>query len=282
MTEYRIDDLARLAGTTVRNVRVYQDRGLLPAPRRQGRTGWYSESHLARLTLIGRLLERGYTFATIGELLRAVAQGWRVEDLLGLTEEIAQPWTDERPVRMTLVELRRMFGKEASKSVLTRGCEIGLIARSGTSVLVNSPRLLAAGRDLVAAGIPIAAVLDLAEALQHDMAVVANRFVELVSAHVLPAEGEPLTPSTEQISEIAGLIHHLRPHAAQAVDATLSQAMKDAMAAAFDRAATRLTGNRAAAEPDPAATTPSTERRSSPAARSSPAVAAPSRPSAHR
>ncbi|MGZ4559027.1 MAG: MerR family transcriptional regulator, partial [Mycobacteriaceae bacterium] len=24
MTEYRIDDLARLAGTTVRNVRVYQ------------------------------------------------------------------------------------------------------------------------------------------------------------------------------------------------------------------------------------------------------------------
>ncbi|MGZ6833811.1 MAG: MerR family transcriptional regulator, partial [Mycobacteriaceae bacterium] len=68
MTEYRIDDLARLAGTTVRNVRVYQDRGLLPGPRKQGRTGWYSESHLARLKLIGRLLDRGYTFATIGEL----------------------------------------------------------------------------------------------------------------------------------------------------------------------------------------------------------------------
>ena len=31
MAEYRIDDLARAAGTTVRNVRAYQDRGLLPA-----------------------------------------------------------------------------------------------------------------------------------------------------------------------------------------------------------------------------------------------------------
>ena len=28
MTEYRIDDLAREAGTTTRNVRVYQDNGL--------------------------------------------------------------------------------------------------------------------------------------------------------------------------------------------------------------------------------------------------------------
>jgi len=251
VTEYRIDELARLAGTTVRNVRVYQDRGLLPAPRKQGRTGWYSESHLGRLRLIGRLLDRGYTFATIAELLLAVQQGWRVEDLLGLEEEIAQPWTDERPVKTTLAELRRMFGKQASKAVLKRGCEIGLLTRTGTSFLVNSPRLLAAGKDLIGAGIPAAAVLDLAEALQSDMAVVADRFVELVAAHVLPAEGVPLTPSTEQISEIAALIHQLRPHAAQAVDATFGRAMTDAMSLAFDRAATRLTESRNNASADP-------------------------------
>ena len=246
MTEYRIDDLARMAGTTVRNVRVYQDRGLLPGPRKQGRTGWYSESHLGRLRLIGRLLDRGYTFATIAELLLAVQQGWRVEDLLGLEEEIAQPWTDERPVKMALPQLRRMFGKQTSKAMLQRCCEIGLFTRTGTSYVVHSPRLLAAGKDLVDAGIPISAVLDLAEALQTDMAVVANRFVDLVAAHVLPAEGEPLTPSTEQIGEIAGLIHQLRPHAAQAVDATFARAMTDAMALAFDRATTRLTESHAA------------------------------------
>ncbi len=250
MTEYRIDELARLAGTTVRNVRVYQDRGLLPAPRKQGRTGWYSESHLGRLRLIGRLLDRGYTFATIAELLLAVQQGWRVEDLLGLEEEIAQPWTDERPVKTTLAELRQMFGQQASKAVLTRGCEIGLLTRMGTSYLVNSPRLLAAGKDLVDAGIPVSAVLDLAEALQSDMAVVADRFVELVAAHVLPAEGVPLTPSTEHINEIAALIHQLRPHAVQAVDATFGRAMTDAMALAFDRAATRLTESRTSASTD--------------------------------
>ncbi|PRC58401.1 MerR family transcriptional regulator, partial [Mycobacterium sp. ITM-2017-0098] len=35
--EYRIDELARLAGTTTRNIRVYRDRGLLHPPLRVGR-----------------------------------------------------------------------------------------------------------------------------------------------------------------------------------------------------------------------------------------------------
>lgn len=248
MTEYRIDELARLAGTTVRNVRVYQDRGLLPSPRKQGRTGWYSESHLARLTLIGRLLERGYTFATIGELLSAVQQGWRVEDLIGLEKEIAQPWSDERPARISLLELRRMFGADASRTVLARGVEIGLFKRTGTSVTVTSPRLLESGRELAAAGIPVSVVLDLAQELQHDMSVVADRFVQVIAKHVLPADGEPLVPSNAQVNgigEIAALIHRLRPHAVQAVDATFSLAMKEAMAMAFDHAASRLTAGRA-------------------------------------
>src|SRR3546814_2435836 len=33
--EYTIDELARVAGTTVRNVRAYQDRGLLSPPERR-------------------------------------------------------------------------------------------------------------------------------------------------------------------------------------------------------------------------------------------------------
>ncbi|MHB8439272.1 MAG: MerR family transcriptional regulator, partial [Acidimicrobiales bacterium] len=79
--EYRIDELARATDTTVRNVRAYQDRGLLPPPRRQGRVGWYSEVHLTRLRLIGQLLERGYTLANIRELLDAWESGQNVGEL---------------------------------------------------------------------------------------------------------------------------------------------------------------------------------------------------------
>src|SRR5947209_5281538 len=57
--QYRVDDLARAAGTTVRNVRAYQERGLLDPPRREGRVAYFDDSHLARLKLITSMLDRG-------------------------------------------------------------------------------------------------------------------------------------------------------------------------------------------------------------------------------
>src|SRR5215467_7263554 len=88
MGEYRIDELARLAATTVRNVRVYQDRGLLAPPRRDGRVGIYTDAHLARLRLIGRLLRRGYTFAIIGEMLAVWERGGDLAEILDLESAI--------------------------------------------------------------------------------------------------------------------------------------------------------------------------------------------------
>lgn len=64
--EYRINDLARESAIPVRNIRLYQERRILPPPVRRGRVGWYSEAHLARLRLIARLLDRGYSLAHIG------------------------------------------------------------------------------------------------------------------------------------------------------------------------------------------------------------------------
>ncbi len=93
--EYRIDELARQAGTTVRNVRAYQDRGLLPPPRRQGRVGFYSEFHLARLRLIGALLGRGYTLSNITELIAGWERGKDLGELLGPGTALIGSWSDE-------------------------------------------------------------------------------------------------------------------------------------------------------------------------------------------
>ncbi|NGO67532.1 MerR family transcriptional regulator, partial [Streptomyces boncukensis] len=75
LSEYRIEDLAHHSGATVRTIRAYQDRGLLPKPERRGRANVYDDSHLARLRQIADLLERGYTLASIKELLQAWDEG---------------------------------------------------------------------------------------------------------------------------------------------------------------------------------------------------------------
>ncbi len=52
---YKLDELAREAGTSSRTVRYYVQRGLLPAPQFRGKDTVYGEEHLVRLRVIRRL-----------------------------------------------------------------------------------------------------------------------------------------------------------------------------------------------------------------------------------
>jgi len=60
-----IDQLAARTGITVRTIRFYAGRGLLPAPQLRGRTGLYGPAHLARLELVSELSALGFTLAAI-------------------------------------------------------------------------------------------------------------------------------------------------------------------------------------------------------------------------
>jgi DNA-binding transcriptional MerR regulator len=235
VAEYRVDELAHRAGTSVRNVRVYQDRGLLAPPRRQGRVGYYSDSHLERLRLIGRLLERGYTFSTIGELLAAWSEGGGLGEVLGLTDltdAIGGTWSEEPPGHVTAAGLRRRFGVDDTSAFMAQAVELGLLEPEGAAYRVPSPHLLEAGADLVAAGIPLSVVLDLAVALRARLDGVAELFFHAVATHLPgladdvergsdPADHEPLVDE-----HVAESVARLRPHAGRAVEAMFALAMQ--------------------------------------------------------
>src|SRR6202000_2375504 len=110
--EYRIDDLARLAGTTTRNIRVYRDRGLLPPPLRVGRLALFNDTHLTRLRLITSMLDRGYNIAHVREMITAWEQGKDLGDVLGLETAIAGTWAAEKPQTMAIAEAKRLINDE--------------------------------------------------------------------------------------------------------------------------------------------------------------------------
>lgn len=230
MPDYRIDDLAREAGTTVRNVRVYQERGLLPAPRRSGRVAIYNDAHLARLKLIGELLDRGYTFNHIAQFIDAWQEGRDLGDVLGLEEALAGPWSDEAAGYFTADELVAMFGDQVTDKSIVRAIRLGVIVPDGDRFRAPSPRLLRAGAELVAAGIPLSAVLDLAAGLGRDIDRVAKRLVETINAHI---ETPDYSADTAQLADFAALVRRLRPLAEMTIDALLAQAMERRVNAAF-------------------------------------------------
>jgi DNA-binding transcriptional MerR regulator len=228
MAEYRIDDLAREAGTTVRNVRVYQDRGLLPPPRREGRAGIYSDVHLGRLRLIGQLLERGYTFAHIAEFFEGWQSGKNLSEVLGLEEVLTTAWSDEMASYVTAEELLEMYGEEGlTPETLAMSIEQELIVPEGDRFRVPSPRLLHAGSEMVKAGIPLEVVLGLSAALARDMEASAARLIGAVNDHVVlkhPAINESSTDA--DVADLAAIIARLKPLAQLAVDAHLARAME--------------------------------------------------------
>lgn len=224
--EYRVDELARAAGTTVRNVRAYQDRGLLPPPKRVGRIALYSDAHLARLRLVAALLDRGYSLGNIGELLAGWERGQDLGALLGLEAVLGRDWSEDTPVLVTRRELEALLGgTPVDRSVLARAEEAGVLRAAGRGrYRVSNRRALEVGALLLAEGVPLPAMLDAARALRDDVDRVARRLVDLVATHVFEPLGEPLPPG--EVPRLAAVVERLRPLALQVVDAELRRAIE--------------------------------------------------------
>ncbi|MGQ0699744.1 MAG: MerR family transcriptional regulator [Panacagrimonas sp.] len=223
--EYTIDELAREGSSTVRNVRAYQDRGLLPPPVRRGRTGWYSHDHLARLRLIGSLLARGYTLGNIGELIDALERGHDLRQIVGLERAISSPWSDEQPRHFSLPELLKMFGVVFSPRTLSKVIELGLLEPDGLRFRAPSPKMLIAGAELSRAGMPLDDLLKVIEGLRGNVQRVADEMVQLI-ARLLDHYGEGQLPPPEDVPQLVDTIWRLRPLAMMAVEAEVSRALE--------------------------------------------------------
>ncbi|MGH2704101.1 MAG: MerR family transcriptional regulator [Actinomycetota bacterium] len=238
-----IDELARRAAVTTRNVRAYQTKGLLPPPSMVGRVGYYGEGHLARLRYIAHLQQRGFSLAAIHDLIRAWEQGRSLSDVLGFEEALTAPWVDEVPEVFSGGQLVEMFPEGVEDpGLLLRAVEMGLLIPEGEDFKVPSPRLLHVGAELVAAGIPLAAVLDAHAELVRDTQRMARRFVQMFERHIWEpyvAAGLP----AERLEEITNTLRRLRPTAWVSVHATLMQAMERAVGASTSEQLDRLAGD---------------------------------------
>jgi DNA-binding transcriptional MerR regulator len=256
--DYRIDELARASGVTVRNIRYYQDRGILPPPRRDGRVGIYDDAHLARLRLITRLLERNYTAANITELLAAWERGRDLSDVLGLERAVSGNLDTEVPGLLTHTELRVLLGTDpaplpgqprpaadargtdesgevdgidATEEVIAQAVRRGLVdptspkAGLGADYRVPSPRLLHAVEGLVAAGAPPEAAVALVGRMNAALDDAVHNFMAAVAAGVLAGREQDWMPASSEIPDFTELLHRLKPLTTSAAEAALSASL---------------------------------------------------------
>ena len=231
--EYRIDDLARLAGTTTRNIRVYRDRGLLPPPLRVGRIALFNDTHLTRLRLITSMLDRGYNIANVREMLSAWEEGRNLGDVLGLETAIVGTWTTEKPQTMTLVDAKRLVNDSRA---FQRLLALHVIRVDGEQATITRPKLIEAFNEIRGYGISTDKLIDLHEQILPKIDEISDMLVRAGAEHVMDRikPGEPL-PADAEIAELITMLVRFRTQAVATVTATLASSIESTIESLVSR-----------------------------------------------
>lgn len=222
--EYRIDDLARLAGTTTRNIRVYRDRGLLPPPLRVGRIALFNDTHLTRLRLITSMLDRGYNIAHVREMLSAWEQGKNLGDVLGLETAIVGTWTTEKPETMALVDAQRLVD---DSTAFERLVALQVIRVEGERATVTRPKLIDAFNEIRGYGVTLEKLVDLHEQIVPEIDKISDLLVRAGAEHVIDKikPGQAL-PADAEIAELITMLVRFRTQAVATVTETLASSIE--------------------------------------------------------
>jgi len=224
--EFTIDELARLVGLPSSTLRLYRTRGLLPPPQRRGRSAFYGPGHVARVGLIGRLQDRGFSLLSIADLVQQWEEGRSLDELLGLEQGIPGAAQPSAELRLTPAELAARFASsDLTPEVLSQVVTMGLVEFDDEGmVVIRNPVFLEVGTALVELGFPITEVLDEAATLQAEMTLVAERFAAMFDRYIWRPFTEAGQPG-EDLARVAHVLKQLGPLADSVVHATLLEAL---------------------------------------------------------
>ena len=126
-----VEQLASRVGMTVRTVRFYAGRGLIPPPRREGRNGFYGPDHIARLELVRELQGHGFTLSAIEGYLENIPADATPEQV-ALHRTLLAPWMADRPEELDRASLELRAGRPLTDDDLERLIALGVVEPTPT------------------------------------------------------------------------------------------------------------------------------------------------------
>lgn len=217
MSEYRLDELATLSGVSVRNIRAYRERGLLEAPRREGRSAFYDDRHLAQLRAVIELLRKGFTSAHIAEFLDGTRQGHDLADVLGLQQAVFGPPRETAAVGVDVDP----DGEEARRLV-----QHGLAAViDGELTLVGPDIAEIVGR--VTDQLPyVQAILRVSDGVANLVDELANAVVGALEQSLFARIGPNYVPRPDDVGEVRRMVSDYRALGRRVVADRLEDALQ--------------------------------------------------------
>ncbi|NEW42333.1 MerR family transcriptional regulator [Nocardia cyriacigeorgica] len=226
MPNYRIDDLARAAGTTTRNVRAYQERGLLPPPvGKNGRASIYDDTHLERLRLIDSLLQRGFTTAHIADFITSWETGKDLTEVLGLQHAVTATWAKEEPFEVSRELIGSILGPDTDELVeqLRR---MGLVRIDNDTVVFTDTQLLTSFAELDEYGLDLRTLISVHTKVAAHIDDITKIMITAARKHIVDEHGPGWLPETsEEIAQTTAMLNKMRELSVASVHSTLARSL---------------------------------------------------------
>jgi DNA-binding transcriptional MerR regulator len=206
LTLLTLHELTERIGMSVRNVRFYTTKGLVPPPIRRGRSGYYSADHVARLQLVRELQGHGFTLSAIEKYLAGIPADASPEDI-ALHRTMLAPWMADSWQEMSRAELEREAGRQLGPADLETLQALGLVRAAARGRFQVSRSQLGVGVGLLDLGYPIEAARAAAEVYAAHGRAIAEELYELFRTKVWPVYKEQGV-SPETIQEV---VERLKP-----------------------------------------------------------------------
>src|SRR5262245_54627274 len=206
VTLLTLDELTDRVGMSVRNIRFYTTKGLVPPPIRRGRTRYYPADHVARLQLVEELQGHGCTLSAIERYVAGIPADASPEDI-ALHRTMLAPWMADSWVEMSRAALEQRAGRPLSTADLETLTALGVVRQAGRGRIRVSMSQLGVGLGLLELGYPIEAARAAAEVYADHGRAIAEELYELFRTKVWPVYKEQGV-SPETIQEV---VERLKP-----------------------------------------------------------------------
>lgn len=230
---YTVDELAARAGVTVRTVRFYGTRGLLPPPVIGARrVGHYGPGHLARLALIEELQRQGMTLSAIERYLEQLPADLSEQDL-AIHRALVASWAPESAEEITLRELERRAGRPLTEQDVTRLAAMGVLDRTGDADLFRlDGTLLRLGVELLDVPIEHETILASRTVLLEHARAAAQELSRLFRDEVWNPYRES-AEDPDHLNAMRSLSAHMQPMVVQALVTAFQRSLREELRAAF-------------------------------------------------
>lgn len=217
-----LDELTNRVGLSVRNVRFYTTKGLVPPPIRRGRSGYYTPDHVARLELVQELQSHGFTLSAIERYLSRIPPDTALADI-ALHRAMLAPWQSEAPEEMSRAELDRRANRTLSDEDLATLAALGIALHTKRGRYQVAVSQLTVGLGLLDLGFPTEAAIAASDVYAEHGRQIAKELGDLFRTMVWPVYKES-GASPDKLREV---VERLKPLSIASLVAAYESAMDE-------------------------------------------------------